>query len=115
MNLKKGQEKKKEHNKQLETATRDLLGTTITFFAHELFTLMSLEFKIKRTLLDFPLKETLHSYGINVRYLGRVIRKMGSKLQFIDLLLLNMIARLVKNQFLGRIFLALAVLKVHRL
>ena len=50
------------------------------------------------SIANFPLTETAHRAGINVRYFGEVVRVMGTRRNFYDLLLMNMLARIVKNE-----------------
>lgn len=57
----------KEHNEELEEATAYLLEKSIPNFAQDL---MSFEVVLPAIYEDFPLIQTLHTNGINVRYLG---------------------------------------------
>ena len=60
-------------NREVLEATRYLIDVVIPKFAEEL-TVMMIEEREKGRLESFRLTEAIHSYGINVRYIG-VLRK----------------------------------------
>eukprot|EP01091_Cochliopodium_minus_P016198 TRINITY_DN5993_c0_g1_i1.p1 TRINITY_DN5993_c0_g1~~TRINITY_DN5993_c0_g1_i1.p1 ORF type:complete len:1174 (+),score=399.27 TRINITY_DN5993_c0_g1_i1:76-3597(+) len=86
-----------EHNREIDSATKELINVVIPNFARELLQLMEVEVKLKGTIYDFRLTEVVHSNGINMRYMGLIIKKMGRH-KYKDAILVNMIARIIKNQ-----------------
>ena len=87
----------KEHKLEVNFALKDLLGVTISMFSRDLVGLMEKEVRMKGTLAHFRLTETMHAAGINMRYLGIIIRRLGSH-RFTWVLLLEMLARIVKQE-----------------
>ena len=51
----KDQPDKKEHNREIDIATKDLLGPTIAFVANEFYDLMQVEININGNLMNFRL------------------------------------------------------------
>ncbi len=88
----------REHAEEVDLATNELLNVSVSNFVAELIARMGEEARIAGNLESFALTQLLHSHGINVRYLGEVLRKMGRH-PFGLVVLLNMVARVVKIGF----------------
>jgi tetratricopeptide (TPR) repeat protein len=88
----------KEHAEEIDLASMELLNVSVSNFVAELIARMGEEARIAGTLENFPLTQLLHSQGINVRYLGEVVRKMGRH-PFGLVVLTHMVARVVKIGF----------------
>ena len=88
----------KEHAEEVDLATMELLNVSVSNFVAELIARMGEEARIAGNLENFALTQLLHSHGINVRYLGEVVRKMGRH-PFGLVVLTQMVARVVKIGF----------------
>lgn len=88
----------KEHTEEVDMATMELLNVSISNFVTELVARMGEEARITGTLENFSLTQLLHAHGINVRYLGEVVRKMGRH-PFGLVVFAEMVARVVKFSF----------------
>lgn len=94
-NFTAGLEHAKEHAEEVDLASMELLNVSVSNFVAELIARMGEEARIAGSLENFALTQLLHSHGINVRYLGEVVRKMGRH-PFALVVLSQMVARVVK-------------------
>lgn len=85
-----------EHKREINAATEYLFAMLIPKFAAELVVEMDEELRMRGSLKNFRLTETLHAYGINVRYLGLVFQHVASP-QHQLYVLAEMAARIIKN------------------
>jgi hypothetical protein len=88
----------REHAEEVDLATNELMNVSVSNFVAELIARMGEEARIVGNLESFAMTQLLHSHGINVRYLGEVLRKMGRH-PFGLVVLTQMVARVVKIGF----------------
>lgn len=93
---------KKKNNDDVDTATKDLLGITLSNFARELAAALEEEVRIVGTLTQFRLTEELHRKGINMRYLGLLVARLG-KFKYAKFIVAHMCARIIKIQIRERL------------
>jgi hypothetical protein len=72
-----GQPDEKEHQKEIDAATRDLTGITLSNFARELVAALEEEVRAVGSLKKFRLTEEMHRIGMNMRYLGLLVSRLG--------------------------------------
>ena len=88
----------REHAEEVDLASMELLNVSVSNFVAELIARMGEEARIAGSLENFALTQLLHSHGINVRYLGEVVRKMGRH-PFGLVVLAQLVARVIKIGF----------------
>ncbi len=106
-----GQPDEKEHQKEIDAATRDLTGITLSNFARELVAALEEEVRAVGTLKNFRLTEELHRIGMNMRYLGLLVARLG-KFKYAKFIVAHMCARLIKMQIRERLRARMAALKL---
>lgn len=88
----------REHMEEIDAATNELLNVTLSNFVAELLARIEEEVSVTGSLSSFSLTQFLHSHGINVRYLGEVVKKIGRH-AYSYLVLAEMVARVVKRGY----------------
>lgn len=72
-----GQPDEKEHQTEIDAATKDLTGITLSNFARDLVTALEEEVRAVGSLKKFRLTEEMHRIGMNMRYLGLLVSRLG--------------------------------------
>lgn len=84
-----------EHNQDIREASQHLKTTLIPKFAKDLNKLLQ-DARDQGRLEEFRLTETIHTVGINCRYMG-LLRYQIDDLEFKEIILAEMLARVIKN------------------
>ena len=90
---------REEHKKEVDEATEHLLNSVIPEFSVTLVKTLDETKELRGDFTSFRLTEYLHSFGINVRYLGQVLLHMPNKTNgaYRTFLIVEMVARVAKN------------------
>eukprot|EP00029_Vermamoeba_vermiformis_P008493 TRINITY_DN3992_c0_g1_i1.p1 TRINITY_DN3992_c0_g1~~TRINITY_DN3992_c0_g1_i1.p1 ORF type:complete len:924 (-),score=198.60 TRINITY_DN3992_c0_g1_i1:32-2803(-) len=84
------------HNSELKEATNHLINVLVPKFAKADLVKLMADAREQGRLTEFRLTETIHSVGVNCRHIG-LLRKNTQDPEFKRIMLIEMVARVIKN------------------